>query len=1254
MSGGDGSGNGGRSGLFFAVKKLLHHRSFFRSRGENHLSIGSPRKNSSPSSSIQRGTFSPSQSSLLSEESLPRNAGNELRFDIERISLKSSEDGLPNSVSSADEDSQQGHNRTTYASPVSSFTPCVSRDSSISSGSFQGEGSSPSHPHLCDGELFPTIAGNEQGFSDEIMSVKSSEGALENSDSHFSMFSLMNNVSSADADPQHGHNQTTTASPASSCTPCVSRNGSISSGAHQGEGSSMSHPRPCYGESLPIISGNAQGFDTERMLLKRFEDRLAISVSQFSTFPLMNHVPSANENSQQGLNQTSTASPASSCTPRVSRNSSISFGALINNVSSAAEDSQQGDNQTTSASPDSSCALRVSRNSSISSSAYQGEGSSLSGTHSCSGEFLPIIAFNELWFDDEIMSLESSQDRYKSMSSVHTQGYISVSPLSTISTDLRQSSFHSSAIQRESSPSRPRFSSDESLYGIPRYMLSFDMETNSHKSYEEWLTGSGKRSISSGNSSILRAAIGDGNQVYYFLSPVGLQSHLQSIFRRACGSLVPRMVSSSATEATAYRVEVENHIKKLVEDLQVTSTDVLRNAAAELQLLASLNTDNQILIANHGAISLLINLLRSVDTKLQESAVIALLHLSANDNNKCMIVDADAIEPLIRVLSTGSPEAQETSVATLFNLSDIEGFKVKICRAIKAVVELLANGTPSGKKDAATALYYLSILDEHKYRIVQAGAVKYLIELMHPDVGLVDEAVCILSNLSSIFEGSSEICREGGIPILVEILELGSSRAKEDAAVALLQLCTDNMQCCNMVLRLGVVSPLTALSNCSNPRARQLAQRLLNYLREYCNRKGDGQGVDLGRMSLQTYKDRLALSRDISDRIEVSSHSSASFRFTSTIETRRKSFKLSEVSKLFKIFKQSNVEKFYGNSFSSCPSFHTQVSYRVLHEATNSFSNTNLIGYGSFGTVYSGTFEQGLGPTVMVKVLDLLKNGASMSFHSECEVLRNIRHRNLVPILTCCVGHDFEGNEFKALVYKFMENGNLDTWLYTQSAAKTNVPSVLQRLNIAIDIASTLDYLHNDCKPPVIHCDLKPSNIFLDKDLTARVGDFGLSRFYSPTIEDGEQACIVGLQGSIDYVPPEYWMGAKATTFGDVYSFGILLLEMFTARRPTDNLFSNECSICKYVATALPERVMNIVDPLLLAYLESIHGSDKLSDSYGNLVKFEENNMHSFFLSIFKIGLSCASTSPLDRMRMEDVAKELHKIKKMLPESYKR
>ncbi|XP_031121105.1 putative receptor-like protein kinase At3g47110 [Ipomoea triloba] len=333
----------------------------------------------------------------------------------------------------------------------------------------------------------------------------------------------------------------------------------------------------------------------------------------------------------------------------------------------------------------------------------------------------------------------------------------------------------------------------------------------------------------------------------------------------------------------------------------------------------------------------------------------------------------------------------------------------------------------------------------------------------------------------------------------------------------------------------------------------------------------------------------------------------------------------------------------------------SKIPYRDLHQATDGFSETTLIGSGSFGSVYKGRFDQGVGEhTIAVKVLDLLKNGATKSFLAECKVLKNIRHRNLVPILTCCSSCDFAGNEFKALVYEFMENGDLDMWLHTHSSnARTTVLSVLQRLNIAIDVASALRYLHDDCEPTVIHCDLKPSNILLDNNLTAHVGDFCISRLYSHTIGDpiGEQSSTIGLKGSIGYVPPEYGIGAKASTFGDAYSFGILLLEMFTAKRPTDALFTNGgCkSIYEYVEAALSEQVMKIVDPLLLACLEisnlGIRQNEEL-ENHANLVEIEESKVHNLFFSIFKTGLDCASTSPMDRMPMNEMSRELQKIKK--------
>uniref|UniRef100_A0A5B7AY94 RING-type E3 ubiquitin transferase n=1 Tax=Davidia involucrata TaxID=16924 RepID=A0A5B7AY94_DAVIN len=311
------------------------------------------------------------------------------------------------------------------------------------------------------------------------------------------------------------------------------------------------------------------------------------------------------------------------------------------------------------------------------------------------------------------------------------------------------------------------------------------------------------------------------------------RSRSQTIWRRPSERFVPRIVSSPAMDMRADLSGVETQVRKLVEDLRSTSVDVQRDATAGLRLLAKHNMDNRIVIASCGAISLLVYLLHSADTEIQENAVTALLNLSINDNNKTTIANAEAIEPLIHVLETGSPEAKENSAATLFSLSVIEDNKVRIGRsgAIKPLVDLLGNGTPRGKKDAATALFNLSIFHENKARIVQAGAVKYLVELMDPAAGMVDKAVAVLANLATIPEGRAAIGQELGIPVLVEVVELGSARGKENAAAALLQLCTNSSRFCNMVLQEGAVPPLVALSQSGTPRAKEKAQQLLSYFR---------------------------------------------------------------------------------------------------------------------------------------------------------------------------------------------------------------------------------------------------------------------------------------------------------------------------------------------------------------------------------------------------------------------------------------
>ncbi|KAJ4967978.1 hypothetical protein NE237_014679 [Protea cynaroides] len=272
-----------------------------------------------------------------------------------------------------------------------------------------------------------------------------------------------------------------------------------------------------------------------------------------------------------------------------------------------------------------------------------------------------------------------------------------------------------------------------------------------------------------------------------------------------------------------------SHVEKLVHDLKSQSNDMQTAAAAELRLLAKHNPENRIIISQCGAIAPLVSLLYSPVKLTQEHAVTALLNLSISEHNKALIAEAGVIEPLIHVLKSGNAGAKENSSATLFSLSVLEEYKIKIGRskAVKALVDLLGSGTLRGKKDAATALFNLSIFHENKARIVQAGAVKYLVKLMDPSTGMVDKAVALLTNLSTIPEGRIAITREDGIPFLVEIIETGSQRGKENAASILFQLCISSQKFCDLVLQEGAVPPLVALSQTGTPRAKMKAQQIL-------------------------------------------------------------------------------------------------------------------------------------------------------------------------------------------------------------------------------------------------------------------------------------------------------------------------------------------------------------------------------------------------------------------------------------------
>uniref|UniRef100_A0A0E0KNA4 non-specific serine/threonine protein kinase n=1 Tax=Oryza punctata TaxID=4537 RepID=A0A0E0KNA4_ORYPU len=255
-----------------------------------------------------------------------------------------------------------------------------------------------------------------------------------------------------------------------------------------------------------------------------------------------------------------------------------------------------------------------------------------------------------------------------------------------------------------------------------------------------------------------------------------------------------------------------------------------------------------------------------------------------------------------------------------------------------------------------------------------------------------------------------------------------------------------------------------------------------------------------------------------------------------------------------------------------------KVSYGDILRATNWFSSVHTISSTHTGSVYVGRFKSDKS-LVAIKVFNLNQPGAYESYFIECEVLRSTRHRNLMRPLTICSTLDKENHEFKALIFKFMVNGSLERWLYSELhfGIKDRVLCLGQRICIATDVASALDYTHNHLTPPLVHCDVKPSNILLDDDKTARLGDFGSAKFLFPDLVSLESLADIG--GTIGYIASEYGMGCKISTGGDVYGSGVLLLEMLTGKQPTDDTFADGLSIHNFVESMYPDRLAEILDP---------------------------------------------------------------------------
>ncbi|MCO5596079.1 hypothetical protein L7F22_050137 [Adiantum nelumboides] len=290
------------------------------------------------------------------------------------------------------------------------------------------------------------------------------------------------------------------------------------------------------------------------------------------------------------------------------------------------------------------------------------------------------------------------------------------------------------------------------------------------------------------------------------------------------------------------------------------------------------------------------------------------------------------------------------------------------------------------------------------------------------------------------------------------------------------------------------------------------------------------------------------------------------------------------------------------------------------NDILDALKDENIVGRGATGTVYKASMPSG--EVVAVKKLWMshkgnIKNGKNKEprgFEIEVDLLGSIRHRNIVRLLGYC-----SNNVNTLLVYEYMTNGSLDDALHAKGRNYI-LADWVTRYNIAVGIAQGLCYLHHDCFPQVVHRDVKSNNILLDCNLEARVADFGVAKL----VETNESMSMIA--GSYGYIAPEYAYTLKVDEKTDIYSFGVVLLELLTGRRPIAAEFGDSANIVEWVRGKVRSKT-GIVDAL--------------DASVGATCSTVQEEM----LLVLRIALLCTSKCPRDRPSMRDVVTMLAEAK---------